>query len=41
MQTKNDAPKRDFKVIDGGEDKDITDNVDKNSNPQKLKVNKG
>ena len=31
MQTKNDAPKRDFKVIDGGEDKDITDNVDKNS----------
>lgn len=31
MQPKNDAPKRDFKVIDGGEDKDITDNVDKNS----------
>ena len=31
MQNKNDAPKRDFKVIDGGEDKDITDNVDKNS----------
>ena len=31
MQTKHDAPKRDFKVIDGGEDKDITDNVDKNS----------
>ena len=31
MQTENDAPKRDFKVIDGGEDKDITDNVDKNS----------
>ena len=31
MRTKNDAPKRDFKVIDGGEDKDITDNVDKNS----------
>ena len=31
MQTNNDAPKRDFKVIDGGEDKDITDNVDKNS----------
>ena len=31
MQTKKDAPKRDFKVIDGGEDKDITDNVDKNS----------
>ena len=31
MQTKNDAPKRDFKVIDGGEDKDITDNVDKNT----------
>ena len=25
MQPKNDAPKRDFKVIDGGEDKDITD----------------
>ncbi|MEC7252940.1 MAG: Tim44/TimA family putative adaptor protein [Paracoccaceae bacterium] len=31
MQPKNEAPKRDFKVIDGGEDKDITDNVDKNS----------
>ena len=31
IQPKNDAPKRDFKVIDGGEDKDITDNVDKNS----------
>ena len=31
MQPKNDAPKRNFKVIDGGEDKDITDNVDKNS----------
>ncbi len=31
MQPKNDAPKRDFKVIDGGEDKDISDNVDKNS----------
>ena len=31
MQAKKDAPKRDFKVIDGGEDKDITDNVDKNS----------
>ena len=31
MQPKNDVPKRDFKVIDGGEDKDITDNVDKNS----------
>ena len=31
MQPKNDSPKRDFKVIDGGEDKDITDNVDKNS----------
>jgi len=31
MQPKNDAHKRDFKVIDGGEDKDITDNVDKNS----------
>ena len=31
MQPKNDAPKRDFKVIDGGEDKDITDNVDKNA----------
>ena len=31
MQPKNDAPKRDFKVVDGGEDKDITDNVDKNS----------
>ena len=31
MQSKNDAPKRDFKVIDGGEDKDITDNVDENS----------
>ena len=24
MKPKNDAPKRDFKVIDGGEDKDIT-----------------
>ena len=31
MQPKSEAPKRDFKVIDGGEDKDITDNVDKNS----------
>jgi predicted lipid-binding transport protein (Tim44 family) len=31
MQPKNEAPKRDFKVIDGGEDKDITDYVDKNS----------
>ena len=31
MHPKNEAPKRDFKVIDGGEDKDITDNVDKNS----------
>ncbi len=31
MQPKNETPKRDFKVIDGGEDKDITDNVDKNS----------
>ena len=31
MQPKNDAPKRDFKVIDGGEDKDITDHVDKKS----------
>ena len=31
MQPKNEAPKRDFKVIDGGEDKDISDNVDKNS----------
>ena len=31
MQPKTDAPKRDFQVIDGGEDKDITDNVYKNS----------
>ena len=39
MQPKNDAPKRDFKVIDGGEDKDITDNVDKNSkSAEALKV---
>jgi len=35
MQPKNDAPKRDFKVIDGGEDKDITDNVEKNSKSAK------
>ena len=39
MQPKNDAPKRDFKVIDGGEDKDITDNVEKNSKSAKaLKI---
>jgi predicted lipid-binding transport protein (Tim44 family) len=39
MQPKNDSPKRDFKVIDGGEDKDITDNVEKNSKSAKaLKV---
>ena len=31
MQPKTDSPKREFKVIDGGEDKDITDNVEKNS----------
>ena len=31
MQPKTDSPKRKFKVIDGGEDKDITDNVEKNS----------
>ena len=36
MQPKNDAPKRDFKVIDGGEDKDITDNVEKNSKSAKF-----
>ena len=35
MQPKNKAPKRDFKVIDGGEDKDITDNVEKNSKSAK------
>jgi predicted lipid-binding transport protein (Tim44 family) len=35
MQPKNDAPQRDFKVIDGGEDKDITDNVEKNSKSAK------
>ena len=39
MQTKNDAPKRDFKVIDGGEDKDITDNVEKNSKSAKALKN--
>jgi predicted lipid-binding transport protein (Tim44 family) len=39
MQPKTDSPKRDFKVIDGGEDKDITDNVEKNSKSAKaLKV---
>ena len=31
MEPKTDSPKREFKVIDGGEDKDITDNVEKNS----------
>ena len=31
MQPKTDSPKREFKVIDCGEDKDITDNVEKNS----------
>ena len=35
MQPKTDSPKREFKVIDGGEDKDITDNVEKNSNSAK------
>ena len=35
MQPKTDSPNREFKVIDGGEDKDITDNVEKNSNSAK------
>ncbi len=35
MQPKNEGPTRDFKVIDGGEDKDITDNVEKNSESAK------
>ena len=35
MQPKNEEPTRDFKVIDGGEDKDITDNVEKNSESAK------
>ena len=39
MEPGADSPKRDFKVIEGGEDKDITDNVEKNSKSAKaLKV---